>query len=88
MIGALPVGPVSIFGRVGGYHADTKAAGPGGSVSNDKNGWLAGVGVGFDINKNIGLRAEWKRYLRLGGGPIGSYADGDMLTAGALWRFQ
>src|SRR5216110_1566390 len=31
VIGALPVGPVSIFGRLGGYHGETSANGTGGN---------------------------------------------------------
>ena len=84
VIGALPVGPVSLFGRLGGYHSSSEAP----DVSHDKNGWLFGAGVGFDINKNIGLRAEWKRYLKTGGGEFGQNWDGDMLSIGGLWRFQ
>lgn len=89
VIGAVPVGPVSIFGRVGGYRGETKASDSSGdSGKNDKNGWLVGAGVGYDIGRNIGLRAEWKRYMRIGGGELGEYADGDMLTIGGLWRFR
>jgi OmpA-OmpF porin, OOP family len=84
VIGAIPVGPVSLFGRLGGYHSESKAE----DVSHDKNGWLIGAGVGFDINKNIGLRAEWKRYLKTGGGEFGQNWDADMISIGGLWRFQ
>ena len=88
VIAGLPVGPVSIFGRLGGYHAETEGNFPGESLSNDKNGFLFGVGLGYDINRNLGLRAEWKRYLRVGGGAFDEYIDVDMLSIGALWRFQ
>jgi OOP family OmpA-OmpF porin len=84
VIGAVPVGPVSLFGRLGGYHSESKAD----DTKHDKNGWLFGAGVGYDINKNIGLRAEWKRYLKTGGGEFGQNWDADMLSIGALWRFQ
>ena len=84
VIGAIPVGPVSLFGRLGGYHSESEAPG----TSHDKNGYLFGAGVGFDLNKNIGLRAEWKRYLKTGGGPFGQNWDADMLSIGGLWRFQ
>ena len=87
VIGALPVGPVSLFLRLGGYYGKTEATGPK-NKDNDKAGYLFGAGVGFDINKNIGLRGEWKRYDRIGGGALGDYASGDMLSIAALWRFQ
>ena len=84
VIGAFPIGPVSLFGRLGGYHSESKAD----DVKHDKNGYLIGLGVGYDINKNIGLRAEWKSYMKTGGGEFGQNWDGDMLSIGALWRFQ
>jgi len=84
VVGAVPVGPVSLFGRLGGYHSESEAP----DTSHDKNGWLVGAGVGFDLNKNIGLRAEWKRYLKTGGGEFGQNWDADMISIGGLWRFQ
>lgn len=87
-IAGMPVGPVSLFGRLGGYRAESEGSFPGESLSNDKFGFLFGLGLGYDIGRNLGLRAEWKRYLRVGGGAFEDYADVDMLSIGALWRFQ
>jgi OOP family OmpA-OmpF porin len=84
-LGAFPLGnQFSLFGRLGGYHATTDA----GSLSEDKNGLTYGLGAQYDLNRNLGLRAEWQRYHKVGGGDLGQEANADMLSVGALWHFQ
>lgn len=87
-LGAFPLGnQFSLFGRLGAYHATTDVSGAG-SASEDKNGLTYGLGAQFDLNRNLGLRAEWQRYRKVGGGDLGQEANADLLSVGALWHFQ
>jgi OOP family OmpA-OmpF porin len=84
-IGAWPVAnQFSIFGRLGLYHGEVKA--PGGKGT--KNSLTYGLGAQYDFNRNLGIRAEWQRYNKMGGGDLGQTANVDVLGIGALWRFQ
>ena len=86
-VGAFPVGPVSIFGRLGLYSADIEASGPGGSADASNTGILFGVGVQYDFNKNLGLRAEWQQYNDVED-DVGTKADVSVINVGVVWRFQ
>ena len=37
--------------------------------------------------KNVGLRGEWQRYNKMGGGNLVE-TDVDVLSIGAIYRFQ
>ena len=88
-IGAIPVGPVSLFGRLGLYRATVEVREPllGLSSDDSNTGFVWGLGVMFDINKNLGIRAEWQQYNDVGSDDIGE-ADVRVLNVGLLWRFQ
>jgi OmpA-OmpF porin, OOP family len=68
----------SLLGRLGAYHGELKDGG-----SNTKNGLTFGLGAQYDINRNIGVRAEWQRFNNMS-----SDVDVDVLSIGALYRFQ
>ena len=46
-----------------------------------------GVGLQFDLNRNLALRAEGQRYPSVGGSTL-PRTDIDVMSLGALWRFQ
>jgi len=73
------------FGRLGFARVEAKAGGAFGSASDTKNGLTWGLGAQYDVMRNLGLRAEFQRYKE-----DSSAADGDVdvLSIGALWRFQ
>ena len=86
-IGALPVGPVSIYGRLGLYRAEVESRDTVLGTSDDSsNGLLWGLGVLFDINKNLGIRGEWRQYNGIESGD--EDADINVISVGVLWRFQ
>ena len=94
-VGSIPVmDRFSLYGKLGLYHAETKrnitgTLGPITSTDNDKEtntDLTFAFGARFDITRNLGLRAEWQRYLDVGGGEIGE-DDVDVLSVGMLWRF-
>ncbi|MFL6712660.1 MAG: porin family protein [Sulfurifustis sp.] len=81
LIAGLPVGPVTLFGRVGAVYADIKTA----NRSSDTD-WTYkyGLGAEFNIGKKAALRFEWDRY------PIDSGvldADVDTASVALLFRF-
>src|SRR5437762_2322486 len=51
-----------------------------------KNALTWGLGVQYDVMRNLGLRGEFQRY-KVDAGSAGS-VNIDVLSVGALWRFQ
>ena len=88
-VAAWPIGPVSIFGRVGLYrmNVELREALFGNEEDND-TGLLFGLGVQYDINKNLGLRGEWMRYSSVEVFGSGEKFNPSVLSIGLLWRFQ
>lgn len=81
----------SVFGRAGLYTGKVELSGPdhGSKTTTDLT---YGLGAGYDINKNLGLRAEWQRYskMKAHNDVNGAESDGDVdaMTIGILYRFQ
>jgi len=77
-LGFIPVGPVSLYGKLGLFRGDAR---------NGTNTDLTyGAGVQYDLARNIGLRGEWQRYDGLKSG--GRVVDVDVMSLGAIFRFQ
>ncbi|HEX6156074.1 MAG TPA: outer membrane beta-barrel protein [Burkholderiales bacterium] len=94
-VGSFPVvDRFSLYGKLGLYRAETeqKLQVTLGSLTvsdnkTEKNADLTfAFGARFDITRNLGVRAEWQRYLDVGGGEIGE-DDVDVLSVGLLYRF-
>ncbi|MFN2644284.1 MAG: outer membrane beta-barrel protein [Burkholderiales bacterium] len=95
IVAAFPIAQrTSLFGRFGGYYAtvreDTNFAG---ASSNNNTDLTFGFGVRYDVSAKFAIRAEWQRYLDVGG-PNVAFGAGtadlssvDVLGVGALWRF-
>jgi OOP family OmpA-OmpF porin len=81
----------SIFGRLGLYNGKVELSGVD-SGSKTTTGLTYGIGAGYDLNRNLGLRAEWQSYAKMKArnDATGAEDDGDVdaLTLGVLWRFQ
>lgn len=87
-LGSFPVGAnFSILGRLGGYHGELKGESAFGSATDTKTGLTYGLGVGYDLNKNLGFRAEWQRFDKMGGDNVGE-SNVDVLGLSVLWRFK
>ena len=54
----------------------------------DENGtsFATGLGLKYDITKNVGIRLEWERFWQVGNSTIGE-SDVDLFTIGGLYRF-
>jgi OOP family OmpA-OmpF porin len=92
-VGILPfAGKWSAFGKAGLLYAKTSLdAGSTGAVAvSDEHHWstgpLLGAGVGYDLTRNVALRAEWDRYFRVGDSSTGR-GDIDQYTVGVAYKF-
>ena len=92
-VGILPFADKwSAFGKAGLLYAKTSLeAGSTGAVAvSDTHHWstgpLLGGGVGYDLTRNVSLRAEWDRYFNVGDSSTGK-GDIDQYTVGIAYRF-
>ena len=91
-VGMLPLADkFSLYGKIGLYRADTDAdvtltGFPPATESDSNTDLTFGVGVRFDITRNLGLRAEWQRYGDVSASDFGE-SDIDVISLGVLFRF-
>jgi OmpA-OmpF porin, OOP family len=89
LVGSIPLADnFSILGKVGGIYGWTRTRTvvpgvPGGGE--DGLGLSYGAGLQYDINRKIGLRADWDRYrLKFAGG---NKDDADLYSVGLIYKF-
>ena len=93
-IGAYPfANQFSGYGKLGAYHGESKAsaavAGFGsGSLKETNTDLTFGLGVQYDVSRELGVRGEWQRYKNIGGDNVGGKSDVDVLSIGGIWRFH
>jgi OmpA-OmpF porin, OOP family len=94
LAGAPIMNQLSIFGRLGVYRASVEDVDNiFGTFKHDNNDFTYGLGLGYDFTRNLGVRAEWQRYSKVGGGEtalgagVGQKSDVDVFGISALWRF-
>jgi OOP family OmpA-OmpF porin len=93
-IAAIPIGPVSLFGRLGGYYGEVRTdatAGilgftTSGSAKETNSDITYGLGLKFNFTPNFGVRGEWQRYQHTGGGSAGEH-NIDNYSIGLSYRF-
>lgn len=77
------VDKLSVYGKLGVYRGELNATG-----AKETNSDLTyGAGLQYDVLKNLGVRGEWQRYSKMGGGDVVE-TDVDVLSLGVLYRFQ
>lgn len=74
---------LSVYGKLGGYRGELE--GPGARETNTDLTY--GVGLQYDFARQVGVRGEWQRYEKMGGGAAGE-TDVDVLSVGVVYRFQ
>jgi len=85
-VGLFPiVNQFGVYGKLGLHHGEAKLDSNLGSAKDTGNGWTGGLGAQYDIMPALGLRAEWQRYLKVGGESDNKV---DVLNLGAIWRFR
>ena len=90
-IATLPLWRFSFYGRLGAYHGDPRNPFTPYSVSLLGDGPARtrlryGLGVRYDFNAALGIRAEVERYTPLGT-PLTGDPQGDLFSVGVSWRF-
>lgn len=87
LVGVLTVpvyGQFAAYAKAGAYHGDMKS--DFGDVR--KNGPTFGLGLQYNVGASGSIRAEWQRYMRMGGGQLLDTTPVDMFTIGLLFRFR
>lgn len=81
-VGTLPLAnSFSLLGRVGVFNGRLE----GDPLGNDRGtSYKVGVGVQYDLNANVGLRAEWERYNM---DALNTKPNTDMFTVGVTYHF-
>lgn len=89
---AYPSGRASLFAKAGGYYIKSRAKleTPISTTTVEKsNGGLTyGLGVQYDFKTHFGVRADWQRYAKVGGGDTGDAKDVDAWLIGLVVNFR
>jgi len=89
-VGTLPINEqFSVFGKLGMYKGDLDASDTtGASLSESSTDMTYGIGVQYNFNKNLGIRAEWQQYKALGNKDTIGESDVDVMSIGVVYRFK
>jgi len=88
LVGAFPIQSVSLYGKFGGYRAQTDLTSSYLTEGSSKNNqWTYGVGIRWDVFKHLALRAEMQRFQNVGGGAVGFRSDVNTYSGGVLLTF-
>lgn len=75
---------LSLFGKLGLFIWEATArdftGGAPFSTKEDGSDISFGIGLGFNLTRNVAVRAEWERFEA-------AEADADLISVGLLWRF-
>ncbi len=98
-VGILPVGDrFAAFAKVGWLGSETRtvrsvsgtatpAPGSDTNASTDQANLSYGLGVQYDLEKNVTLRVVWERYVKVGDTPGTGEFNLDLYSGGLLFRF-
>lgn len=91
-VGILPIyDNFSFFGKVGAYSIDAElsasALGATASNSERKSDLTYGLGLNYNITKNVGIRGEWERFRKVGDTNKTGQTDIDLLSIGVVYKF-
>ncbi|WP_051710017.1 outer membrane beta-barrel protein [Andreprevotia chitinilytica] len=87
-VGSVPLGDrFSVYGTLGLNPLQVKTSFPTSSSSGWRVAPSAGLGVGFKVNDQVGLRAGYARYFNVVD-DNGMKSDADLLSAGLTYSFK
>jgi OOP family OmpA-OmpF porin len=78
----MPIGTnFSVFGKLGFamWEAEQRNVPFFGTIKDDGTDLTFGIGLQYDVSRNLGVRAQWQRY--------DVDADADLLSIGLIYRF-
>jgi OOP family OmpA-OmpF porin len=75
----------ALFGKVGGYYSRFRGVnqGTGASIDESSGGLTFGAGLQYNALRNLGIRGDWSRYQKAGGGAVGD-ANVDVFLIGLV----
>ena len=75
----------ALFGKVGGYYSRFRGTNQGTGVAIDEStgGLTFGAGLQYNAMRNLGIRGDWSRYQKAGGGAVGD-ANIDVFLIGLV----
>ena len=79
---------LALYGKLGAYRGAQEGGGVFASDKQLNNNFTYGFGAQFSATQNLGLRLEWQNYPDMGGGSVLPKSDINVVSAGAIWRFQ
>jgi opacity protein-like surface antigen len=80
-------GVFMIYGKVGGYYAQTTNDRNGARIKESNGGITWGGGLQWYITGGLAIRGEAQRYMKVGGGNIGD-SDYNAYTVGLLYKMK
>lgn len=88
-VGSFPVvDRFSVYGKLGAYRAETEFSSNILASEDETNSGLTfGLGVRYDITRNLGVRGEWQRYNDVGDENTTGEGDLSVLSIGIVWKF-
>ena len=90
-VGIMPINPQwSVYGKLGFFRWDAKlddGTGLIGSASASGTDLTYGVGVGWNLSKNVALRAEYQQYNNVGDEETTGQADVSVMGINGIFRF-
>jgi OOP family OmpA-OmpF porin len=96
-LGILPLQQFSLFGKVGAMYATTESSfsttgavvllpGENANPEESELEWKLGLGASYAFTRNLAVRAEWERVLKVGSSETGE-GDMDLFSVGLTFRF-
>ena len=84
-VGTLPLSTDwSLLGRIGVVNSHVKTSLAGVDSSSSGTDWKAGLGVQYNLTKNLSIRGEWERYRVKA---FDTKSDADLASVGLVWGF-
>jgi OOP family OmpA-OmpF porin len=91
-VGTLPIGDkFGVYGKLGMYRAESDLSSNTpliGSASDTNTDITYAIGAQYNFTKNLGIRAEWQQYKKVGSDNTGGDGDVDVMSIGVVYYFR
>lgn len=87
-VGTLPINPQwGVYGKLGLHRWDADGTRPGASFSETGIDPTYGLGVRFNLTRDVALRAQWQRYQDVGDSATTGRSDIDVVGVSGILKF-